>query len=265
MRRVFRIPFTLPRVERDVDDELDFHLEMRAQRLVAQGMTPDAARDQALRQFGDVDPVRDDCISMDEQRERASVETTCIDELQQDVVYALRTLQRNLGFTAVIVGALALGIGANTAIFTLIDAVLVRTLPVPHPEQLVAIGDPRAPTRMSTARRVPTSSPIRSTTTSATTLGSSATCSPPAARLGSTSQHRRTSAEFEHPRGRFVSGNYFSVLGVQAAARPRLRRHRGCVAGAFAGRDDQPRLLDAALPATIRRSSARRSSSTTLA
>ena len=140
MRRVFRIPFGRAQIGREVDDELSFHLEMRAQRLIAAGWTPDAARQEALRHFGDIAAVRADCVIMDEQRERAMQRADVMGELQQDISYALRTLRRNFGFTAVIVGALALGIGANTAIFTLIDAVLVRSLPVSHPEQLALLG-----------------------------------------------------------------------------------------------------------------------------
>src|SRR3954471_14850859 len=71
-------------------------------------------------------------------------------DMRQDLSYALRVLRRNLPLTVVIVGALATGIGANTAIFTLIDAVLVRHLPVAHPEQLVGIGDPTRVTGRST-------------------------------------------------------------------------------------------------------------------
>jgi hypothetical protein len=141
MRRVFRIPFGRAHIAREVDDELAFHLEMRTQRLIAAGWSADAARQEAVRQFGNVDVVREDCVIMDQQRERATHRAHVVGELQQDVLYALRTLRRNAGFTFVIVAALALGIGANTAIFTLINAVIVRA-PVAHPEQLVAIGDP---------------------------------------------------------------------------------------------------------------------------
>ena len=63
-------------------------------------------------------------------------------ELAQDLAFTGRSFRRNAGFTALIVGALGVGIGANTAIFTLIDAVMLQTLPVPRPEQLVALGDP---------------------------------------------------------------------------------------------------------------------------
>src|SRR4029079_10737158 len=142
MRRVFRLPFGRAHIAREVDDELAFHLEMRTQRLMAAGLSADAARQEALRQFGNVDVVRDDCVIMDQQRERAMHRANVVGELWQDAAFALRTLRRNAGFTVVIVLALALGIGANTAIFTLINAVIVQTLPVRNPEQLVAIGDP---------------------------------------------------------------------------------------------------------------------------
>src|SRR5581483_7979579 len=142
MRRVFRIPFGRGHIARDVDDELAFHLEMRVQRLVAAGWAPEAARSEALRQFGNVQSVRDSCVVLDEQRERIMHRANIMNEFQQDIVYALRTLRRNLGLTTVIVLALAIGIGANTAIFTLIDVVLVRTLPVPQPQELVIVGSP---------------------------------------------------------------------------------------------------------------------------
>ena len=112
-------------------------------------MPPDAARREALRQFGDVESVRNDCVTFDEERERTMRRRNHCEELKQDIVYAARTLRRNLGFSLVVVLTLALGIGANTAIFTLIDAVLLRTLDVPHPEQLVAIGNPARVSSMS--------------------------------------------------------------------------------------------------------------------
>ncbi|MGH7622899.1 MAG: permease prefix domain 1-containing protein, partial [Gemmatimonadaceae bacterium] len=142
MRRVFRLPFTRKRLVREVDDELAFHLEQRTARLVAAGWTIDAARAEALRHFGDLEIVRTSCVTLDQQREHAMRRAEFLTEVRQDLVYAARTLRRNAVVSAVIVIALATGIGANTAIFTLVDAVLMRTLPVAHPEQLVAIGNP---------------------------------------------------------------------------------------------------------------------------
>ncbi|MEO6877837.1 MAG: ABC transporter permease, partial [Gemmatimonadaceae bacterium] len=216
MRRVFRLPFGRTSIAREVDDELAFHLEMRMQRLVASGMTPEAAQHEALRQFGNVDSVRQDCVIMDEQRERAMSRADLFGELRQNTVYALRTLRRNPGFTAVVVCALALGIGANTAIFTLIDAVVVRGLPVSHPEQLIAVGDTRLVGSLSQGSprtdllSYPLYKDIRANPAFFTGVLASG-------RAGRMDIHIDGSAgAAEHPRSRFVSDNYFSVLGVPA-------------------------------------------------
>jgi predicted permease len=218
MRRVFRIPFGRAHVGREVDDELSFHLEMRAQRLIADGWTPDAARREALRQFGDIDTVREDCVVMDEQRERAMQRANVMGELQQDISYALRTLRRNIGFTTVIVGALAIGIGANTAIFSLIDAVVVRSLPVPHPEQLVAIGDPTRVGALSigSPRTDVLSYLLYRDICDRNSVFSDVLASGRSDRIDA--HIDGTAGEPEHPRGRYVSGNYFSVLGVRPIA-----------------------------------------------
>src|SRR5215831_13708725 len=102
MRRVFRIPFFGTRqIRREVDDELSFHLAMRAEQLVASGMPRPAAEREALRQFGDVAGVREDCVVMDESRERAMQRANVFEELRQDVVFALRSLNRNGGVAVV--------------------------------------------------------------------------------------------------------------------------------------------------------------------
>src|SRR4051812_8271748 len=141
MRRVFRFGFRR-HVEREVDDEITFHLDTRIERLVAGGLSRDDARREALKQFGELDSVRDSCVTLDRERDRAVRRTNILVELRQDLSYAARMLRHNLLFTSVIVGTLALGVGANTAIFTLIDAVLLRALPVRAPQELVQIGNP---------------------------------------------------------------------------------------------------------------------------
>ena len=231
MRRVFRV-FTKNHISREVDDELAFHFEMRIQRLMEAGWTRDAARAEALRQFGEVDPVRESMVDLDQQRERAMRRANMLSELQQDIVYTLRTLRRNIGFTAVVVGALAVGIGANTAIFSLIDAVLVRTLPVSHPEQLVSIGNPSRINSMSQGSprtdilSVPLYRDLQAQNQVFSGLLASGRSSRLDARIGNA-----TSGEFEHPRGRFVSSNYFDVLGVQPYMGRALEPHMDDVAG----------------------------------
>jgi hypothetical protein len=179
MRRAFRIPFlkhSKRTLEREVDDELAFHFEMRIQRLVASGYSSEDAQREALRQFGDVNSVRESCVSLDEQRERARSRIDMMADMKQDLFYAIRALQRNKSFAAMIVGALAIGIAANTTIFTLIDAVLMRTLPIPirSNSSPSVIRRSSTPTGMGPCRR--TWCPIRCTGTFATIIGYSRAC-----------------------------------------------------------------------------------------
>ena len=117
--------------ESDLNDELRFHIEMKADENVAAGMTPDEARYAALRSFGNAAVKREDA--------RATWGWIWLEHFVQDLRYGLRALRQAPGFTAVAVLSLALGIGANTAIFSLIDAVLLKTLPVQDPQNLVAM------------------------------------------------------------------------------------------------------------------------------
>jgi predicted permease len=118
-------------IDAEVDDELRFHIEMATQANIERGMTPAEARRVALRNLGGATQIK--------ERVR-DLRTTFIDALGTNVRFALRTFRRNPGFTAVAVLTLALGIGANTAIFTLIDAVLFRPLPFGDPSRLVWIA-----------------------------------------------------------------------------------------------------------------------------
>ncbi|HEY2896165.1 MAG TPA: ABC transporter permease [Gemmatimonadaceae bacterium] len=215
--RVFRIGVGARHIERDVDQELDFHITMRTQKLVAAGLAPDAARAKALECFGDLRTVRDDCLDIDHQRERAMRRTNHLSNLTQDIAYALRSMRQNVGFTAVVLLTLALGIGANTSTFTLIDALVLRPLPVPHPEQLVSIGNPARTGGLSegTPRNDVVSYPLYKDVRDNTKLLSGLYASGRASRLDMLVD--RGQREPEHPRGRFVSGNYFSVLQVPAA------------------------------------------------
>jgi predicted permease len=217
VRRVFRLGLGRTHIAREVDDELAFHLETRTQRLVASGWSPEAARAEALRQFGDLPSVRASCVTFDEERARLMKRANFYDSVVQDIVYAIRTLRRNRGFTAVVVLALALGIGANTAIFTLVNALLVRTLPVDHPMELVALGDPARTSGMSqgSVRTDIYSYPLYKDVRDRNQVLSGLAASGRTGRLDA--RIAATSASLEHPRGRFVSENYFKVLGVGPA------------------------------------------------
>src|SRR4051812_37065573 len=103
MRRVFRLPSSGTRIAREVDDELAFHLDERVARLIAAGLSPDDARKEALRQFGDVASVRESMVSLDASRERIERRTNLFADIRQDLRYAARTLRRNVALTAVIV------------------------------------------------------------------------------------------------------------------------------------------------------------------
>ncbi len=120
------------RVEDELDDELRDHLEREAQALVAGGMDPEEARWAARRALGSVEAQKESC------REARGVRL--VEETAADVRYALRGLARNPSLAAVVVVSLALGIGANTAIYSVLDAVLLARLPVRDPDRLVLLG-----------------------------------------------------------------------------------------------------------------------------
>ena len=126
MRRVFRLPPGGASIAHELDDELAFHLETRIQRLVATGMSPEAAREEALRQFGDIEAVRHDCLILDHDRERAMRRSNMFDEMRQDLAYAFRALRHNRGFALTVILTLALGLGVNMAMFSFLDVVFLR-------------------------------------------------------------------------------------------------------------------------------------------
>jgi predicted permease len=126
----------------DVKDELRFHLEAKIDDLIAQGWRPEAARQEAERQFGDVRAVQQIGASIGEEMERRKRLKDYWSDSLQDVRYTLRTLGRDPGFAAVSILILALAIGANVAVFSVVNGLLLRPLPFPDSQRLVWIAPP---------------------------------------------------------------------------------------------------------------------------
>ena len=128
-------------VEDDVDEELRFHVEMREHEYIAAGLSPDDAHVEALRRIGDVDGVRASCYRIGHQRERHAGFTDFATGVRNDIAFAFRQLARNRAFTAIVVLTLGLAIGANSAIFSVVDGVLLRPLPYPNADRLLLVWE----------------------------------------------------------------------------------------------------------------------------
>lgn len=156
-RRYLR--FVRPDLARDVDDELAFHLAMREADYVAQGLDPEEARRRARARFGPVHEARKAALAVDRRYHAAIRRAQFLDALTLDVRYALRGLRQHAGFSAAVIGTLALGIGATTAIFSAVDAALLRPLPFASPGALVILPGVNVPFAPNGATAEPTITP----------------------------------------------------------------------------------------------------------
>ena len=211
IRYRLRALFSRDVVERELDDELRFHLERQAEKAERQGLPRDAAMRTARIAFGGVEQTK--------EASRDTRGTAGMESIVRDLSYAIRSLTSRPAFTVTVIATLALGIGANTAIFTLVDALMLRSLRVSHPERLVVVSDPAAVNANSYGLPITDCvafelyRDVRARNAVFTDMYANGQTGSLDVKMVS-----GTDATAEQPHARFVTGNYFSVLGVFACA-----------------------------------------------
>ena len=185
--------------EDDLDDELRFHLERAVEQHVARGLSVREARRRARLAFGPIDAVKDDC--------RQSWGIRQIDIFRRDMACALRLIRKHPALSAIAAVSLAIGIGLNTALFALVDATLLRRLPVDRPEQIVDVYTSATDGFAWYGSSHPDYLDLRD---GARALAGLVGYAPAMAAVGSGGESRVTPGEV-------VTGNYFRVLGVPVA------------------------------------------------
>jgi putative ABC transport system permease protein len=208
-------------MDRDMGEEMRQHLERAEERLVARGMSPADARAAARREFGNVTVL--------EEQGREARGVAWIDSVRGDLRYALRALRTSPAFAAVAMLSLAIGIGANTAIFSLIDAVMLKSLPVARPAELVRLrlvdSGATAASPGGTHFTNPMWEQLRDRTAPFATYAVS----------GTTRFNLAAGGERRSANGLWINGGFFSTLGVRPALGRLLTAaddERGCPATA---------------------------------
>ena len=145
MRNAFRRTFRLDRrspadADASVDEELRFHLEEAERELVEEGWPAEEARREALRRFGDLEGTRTFCRDVQTRRGRGERRAMSIDDVTNDVRYALRSIRKSPGYAALVIATLAFGVAANTTIFSAMRPYLMRPLPYAEPDALVQVN-----------------------------------------------------------------------------------------------------------------------------
>ena len=132
LRSLVRSLLRRDRVEQELDEELRLHLEFEIEAGVERGLSRDDARQAAMRRLGGIELRKEEC--------RDTWRISFVDDVRQDVRYALYASRKSPAFATVAIASLSLGIGANTAVFSLMDALLIRPLPVAQPDRLALVS-----------------------------------------------------------------------------------------------------------------------------
>src|SRR5688500_12286707 len=131
---LWRVP-----IEREVRDEIAHHVQLRTRELIDRGMDPAQARAEAIGRFGNIAQAVARLTRLGERRNRSFARQDRWEDFRQDVRFALRQSRRQPGFTAAAMLTLAVGLGATTAIFSVVDAVGLRPVPVAHPDRTIRV------------------------------------------------------------------------------------------------------------------------------
>jgi len=138
-RRAFRLPASSGQIARDLEEEVEFHVAMRVKALERAGLTHDDAITEAQRKFGDVQDLRDYCVAIEVPHMQRAHLRERMSSMGQDLRFALRQFRRSPSFAFIASLTLALGVGATTAIFSVVNGVILKPLPFNRPEQLVQL------------------------------------------------------------------------------------------------------------------------------
>ncbi|MDF2772842.1 MAG: permease [Geminicoccaceae bacterium] len=212
IRRWLNLPPSSRTLQRDVDDEIRFHIETRVAELVAGGTSPELARDIAAREFGDVTEARAELARVDRRRLTRERRASWWETLGQDIAYSTRSLRTQPGFAAVVVAVLALGIGANVTMFGVIDRLLLRPpAHVTDPARLVSVAMGQTRDGEESLQRVLSYPVYQDLRFARQAFQHVAVYSPASMTIGRGREARELS-------GMRVSANYFAALGVRPTA-----------------------------------------------